>query len=233
MATWMVHFRIAENLLKKGLLASEKEFVVGNIGPDCGLPDKETGEFYPGKEVTHFKEGNKISPRLFLDQYMKQETFDFTDPRLSFYLGCYLHLVTDVEWSQLHQKKKKEPIYQEILGTPEYTRMIKRDWYGADFVYLKEHSDTIFENVFQHITSFPDYLDIFPANQISKQIKRITDFYNGNAYEMALDPDYRFDYLTPDEVSQFVNGTTEKLVHLLNATFGENVVWDKHNMFTQ
>ncbi len=30
MATWMVHFRITENLLNKGLLASEKEFVVGN-----------------------------------------------------------------------------------------------------------------------------------------------------------------------------------------------------------
>ncbi|TMU87050.1 hypothetical protein FGG79_02610 [Bacillus sp. BHET2] len=229
----MVHFRIAENLLKKGLLASEKEFVVGNIGPDCGLPDKKTGEFYPGKDVTHFKENNKISPRLFLNQYMQKETFDFTDPRLSFYLGCYLHLETDVEWSRLHTEKKKERVYQDILGTSEYTRLIKRDWYGADFVYLHEHKDSIFENVFQHITSFPDYLDIFPANQISKQIKRITEFYNGDSYEMVLDPDYRFDYLTPDEVSQFVQETTEKLVHILNTIFAEQRVWDKDKMLNR
>ena len=66
MATWMVHFRIAENLLKMGLLTSEKEFVVGNIGPDCGLPDEVTGEFYPAKQVTHFIEDHKMNPNLFL-----------------------------------------------------------------------------------------------------------------------------------------------------------------------
>ncbi|WP_201712794.1 zinc dependent phospholipase C family protein [Rossellomorea arthrocnemi] len=226
MATWMVHFRIAENLLKRGLPASEKEFVVGNIGPDCGLPDKVTGEFYPDKQATHFKQNGKIAPNLFLEQYIQKGRHDFTDPRSSFYLGYYLHLVTDVEWSRLHHEKKKEPVYQNILGTPEYTRKIKADWYGSDFVYLQENRNTIFHQIFQHIKSFPDYLDIFPDNQISTQIKRITDFYKSDVYAFVLEPDYQFDYLTPDEVTLFVEETTDKLVDIMQSTFQGETLWN-------
>ena len=214
MATWMVHFRIAENLLNKGIQVAEEEFVVGNIGPDCGLPDPETGVFYPDKIATHFKDNGKINPDLFLEKYIQKDQDDFTDPRSSFYLGYYLHLVTDVEWSRMHHEKKKEPGYQAILGTPEYTRKVKGDWYGADFVYLQENTDTIFHRVFQHIESFPDYLDIFPENQITRQIERITKFYYSDSYAFALKPDYRFDYLTPGEVTRFVDETTDKLADL-------------------
>lgn len=221
----MVHFRIAENLLNRGLQAAEKEFLVGNIGPDCGLPDPETGIFFPDKIVTHFKDDGKINPELFLKKYIQEED-DFIDPRSFFYLGYYLHLVTDVEWSRMHRKKKKEPIYQDILGTPGYTGAVKSDWYGADFVYLQENRNTIFHNVFQHINSFPDYLDIFPENQISTQIKRITEFYLGDSYAFALEPDYRFDYLTPDEISRFVEETTEKLVDILDSTFQRDTPWN-------
>ncbi|MGM7702800.1 zinc dependent phospholipase C family protein [Pseudalkalibacillus sp. Hm43] len=227
MATWMAHFRIAENLLKRGLRVPEKEFVVGNIGPDCGLPDEDTGEFYPSPEVTHFKVDKKITPNLFLEQYLNKDQLEFTTAQLSFYLGYYVHLVTDVEWSALHQEKKKEPVYRDILGTPEYTRKIKSDWYGGDFVYLNENRDNIFTNAFQHIESFPDYLDLFPEHQITKQIKRITEFYLSDVGNFALDPTYEFKYLTPEEVSRFVEETSEKLVHNLNATFDKELLWEK------
>ncbi|BCB04183.1 zinc dependent phospholipase C family protein [Bacillus sp. KH172YL63] len=222
MATWMVHFRLAENLLNKGLKVVEREFVVGNIGPDCGLPDSETGVFYPGKVVTHFKEHNIICPELFFNQYLKRER-PACDKVFSFYLGYYLHLVTDVEWTKLHREKKKEPVYQGILGSEDYTRIIKRDWYGTDFVYLKEHPEHVFHRVFQHITDFPDYIDIFPENQIMKQIKRISDFYNGTYYAETLEPDYRFEYLTPEEVTRFVDETTDKLVTVLKGIYPEEI----------
>ncbi|WP_226672358.1 zinc dependent phospholipase C family protein [Rossellomorea aquimaris] len=229
MATWMVHFRIAENLLNRGLQVAEKEFVVGNIGPDCGLPDPETGIFYPDKITTHFKDDGSINPDLFLEKYIHEDD-DFTDPRASFYLGYYLHLVTDVEWSRMHREKKKEPVYQTILGTPEYTRKVKGDWYGADFVYLQENTDTIFHRVFQHIGSFPDYLDIFPENQITRQIKRMSEFYYSDSYAFALEPDYRFDYLTPDEVTRFVDETTEKLEGILDSTFREEAFCESYSI---
>jgi hypothetical protein len=44
LATWVTHFRIAENLLNYGIELSREEFLVGNIGPDCGLPSKEVSD---------------------------------------------------------------------------------------------------------------------------------------------------------------------------------------------
>ncbi|MGM0883150.1 MAG: zinc dependent phospholipase C family protein [Bacillota bacterium] len=225
MATWMVHFRIAENLLNVGLVAPEKEFVVGNIGPDCGLPDKESKELIPSKQITHFKLDNKMNPSSFIEQYLQKDDVNFASPQFSFYLGYYVHLITDIEWSKLHQEKKKEPVYKEILGTPEYATIIKRDWYGGDFIYLKENKDNIFIKVFQHIKEFPDYLVFFPKNQISTQINRITEFYLGNTFDFILDPTYKFEYLTPDEANHFVEDATKKIIHNLNMTFGEEALW--------
>lgn len=53
MATWMSHFRVADYFLDK-LDILEKEFIVGNIAPDCGEPDEMRREFNPPSKVTHW-----------------------------------------------------------------------------------------------------------------------------------------------------------------------------------
>ncbi|WP_019413519.1 hypothetical protein [Paenisporosarcina sp. TG20] len=70
----------------------------------------------------------------------------------------------------------------------------------------------------------------FPEQQISRQIKRITEFYLWDSYVFALDPTFRFEYLTPDEVTQFIKLTTKKLVHNLNTTFDEETLWKKQRI---
>ena len=68
MATWVTHFRIAEALMKAGARVSKVDFLVGNIGPDCGIVDEE-GSPSPfqriPKSVTHFKGEQGIQPELF------------------------------------------------------------------------------------------------------------------------------------------------------------------------
>lgn len=54
MATWIAHLRIAENLLKKYDFEIES-FLVGNIGPDSGVPVEESSEFDPPKRITHWQ----------------------------------------------------------------------------------------------------------------------------------------------------------------------------------
>ena len=46
-----------------------------------------------------------------------------------------------------------------------------------------------------------------------------------DSYVFALDPTYRFEYLTPGEVAQFEGITTQILVHNLNATFDKEILW--------
>ncbi|NDI37126.1 zinc dependent phospholipase C family protein [Chengkuizengella sediminis] len=105
MATWVTHFRIAEELLKEELPVSTIDFLVGNIGPDCGLIDKN-GKPTPPKKVTHFEIDGKINSDSFYSQYLCSEN-EGLSRKFSYYLGYYIHLVTDEEWIKLLEQKKK------------------------------------------------------------------------------------------------------------------------------
>ncbi|GIP56025.1 MULTISPECIES: hypothetical protein [Paenibacillus] len=212
MATWVTHFRIAEKLIDLGLDVSPEEFLVGNIGPDCGLANEE-GIFYPPKEITHFKVDGKINADLFYHQYILNKERDLSKEQLSFYLGYYFHLLTDLEWSSFYKQKKIEPAYQDILGTPEYWYLVKRDWYVVDFKYLKMNEHSLFFSIFQNIKSFPDLLDIFPQGQINEQVRRITQFY---LYTEVPD-DYELVYLMLSDVEDFVESTVTVIKEVLNA----------------
>jgi hypothetical protein len=209
MATWVTHFRMTEELLKTGLPVSKMDFLVGNIGPDCGLIG-EDGKPVPPKEVTHCKIDGKIDSNHFYDRYLRDK-FESLSPESSYYLGYYIHLVTDEEWLKVLQEKKKEKVYQEILNTPEYARTVKKDWYGLDFLYLKNHKESIFWTDFQHIYDFPEYLDYFPDGQTLTQIRNITEFYRSS----TIADDHEFIYLTAGEVDEFVETTVVKVKGLL------------------
>jgi hypothetical protein len=46
MATWIAHLRVAENILNEGLKFDKIPFVVGNIGPDAGMPNEEEMDMF-------------------------------------------------------------------------------------------------------------------------------------------------------------------------------------------
>jgi len=213
MATWVTHFRIAEEFIKKDLPVSKIDFLVGNIGPDCGLIGKK-GNPTPPKEITHFEIEGKINSESFYNQYLLDNT-EISSPKGSYYLGYYFHLLTDEEWIKLTDQKKKEKVFQKILNTPEYTPLVKRDWYGLDFLYLKKNKDNIFWTDFQHIEEFPEYLSFFPPGQTSKQIKNITGFY----HKSSISEDHEFIYLSSIEANKFVENT----VHLLTEIFNQRL----------
>ena len=96
LATWVTHFRITEELLKTELPVSKIEFLVVNIGPDCGLIG-EDGKPTPPKETTHFEIEGKINSDSFYQQYLSDEK-ESSLSEFSYYLGYYIHLVTDEKW---------------------------------------------------------------------------------------------------------------------------------------
>ena len=55
MASWMVHLRIADELLRHLDNIDETSFVMGNIAPDSGVPSEDWTEYHPPKELTHFR----------------------------------------------------------------------------------------------------------------------------------------------------------------------------------
>lgn len=215
MATWITHLRIAEELLKRNLSLSKVDFLVGNIGPDCGLLNDDEDKFSPPKRVTHFKNEQGIQPELFYEQYEK-EMFDGASLRASYLLGYYCHLITDVEWVKLTLEKKKEQVHQALIGSPDYNQLVKRDWYWLDFKYLKQKPDQLFWSDFQHIQEYPEYLSFFPEGQTIKQIRNMTHMYCNTAVPVEYEPVF----IKELEVDLFVQETVNKIYELLLQKWG-------------
>lgn len=101
MATWMVHLRIADGIMKGIPELERQEFIMGNIAPDSGVPNEDWSVFTPNTNVSHFKKDGEISIPLFSDKYMNKELWaGYSEKEKSFFLGYYVHLLTDVLWKE-------------------------------------------------------------------------------------------------------------------------------------
>ncbi|MBQ8497861.1 MAG: hypothetical protein IJ489_10475 [Clostridia bacterium] len=64
MANWITHTIIADLLFERYSDLDERSFCVGNIAPDCNIPNADWTSFVPSREVTHFMDGkDKLSAR--------------------------------------------------------------------------------------------------------------------------------------------------------------------------
>lgn len=200
MATWGVHIRIAEKLLDKYKDLDEVSFLVGNIGPDCGKPNEDWSSFTPSRELSHWIDGNReFRADLFFKEYLDVPIFD--NKEHSFLLGYYVHLLTDTEWrNMVNYKKETHKGYALLKEDKNFIWTIKKDWYDLDFMYFRDHPDSVFFKTFQHIKSFPNYLNYYPEGAIMDRVKYITEYYTSARENL----DREYDYLTMDEMNQFL-----------------------------
>ena len=61
MATWMVHLRIADGIMKEIPKLERQEFIMGNIAPDSGVPNEDWSVFTPNTNVSHFNKDGEIT----------------------------------------------------------------------------------------------------------------------------------------------------------------------------
>ncbi|GKX66376.1 zinc dependent phospholipase C family protein [Inconstantimicrobium mannanitabidum] len=192
MATWITHMMIVDNLFKKGINLDERGFAVGNIAPDCNVENEDWSEFTPPREVTHWMNGkSKLTAdyESFFDEYIKDKEFD-SNEHISFLLGYYSHLITDVEFQKFvrddervknifNRVKSKENLYREIRGYSEDSDTLKKvfgkqnifnDIYVQEFNYLKANPNSKYNTILNRITDFPDYLDYLPKGAIARKI---------------------------------------------------------------
>lgn len=212
LATWIAHLRVAENLINKRLNLKVEPFVVGNIGPDSGVPNEDWSEFTPSTDITHWKEGKTINPENFREKYLDKVMNEVNSDRYSFYLGYYVHLLTDVKWTEFFNYKKEDSLHKEGFERDKnFIWVIKKDWYGLDYLYLDKNPKSIFFTCFKNVTSVPDYLDYFPKGAFTRQVKYISDFYLGENEETKQN----FIYLTEFEMNKFVKDAGESICNHL------------------
>jgi len=184
------------------------DFLVGNIAPDSGVPNDDWSKFSPDANISHWKtDGENINADDFRRKYL-----DENDGNMSFYLGYWFHLLTDIEWTKMYQSKMLEPIYYNgINADKNFIWTIKEDWYGQDHLYLRNNLSSIFFTEFSKINGYENkYLDIFSKDAFTKRIKYIVEFYR-NAKEEA---EREYPYLKKEEMDNFVNNAINTLENI-------------------
>lgn len=232
MATWITHMIIVDNLFKKGIDLDEKGFAVGNIAPDCNVENEDWSEFTPPREVTHWMNGkSKLTADYegFFDEYIKDKEFN-SDEHISFLLGYYSHLVTDVEFQKFVRDDKRvenifsrvksnENLYKEIRDYSEDFDTLKKvfgkhnifyDIHVQEFNYLKDNPNSKYNTVLKRIKDFPDYLDYLPKGAITRKINIIKDYLD---VKQQRD---EFIFFSEHEFKEFVEETSSLIYKLIN-----------------
>lgn len=104
MASWIIHLRVAQELMERTKIECVTEFIMGNIAPDSGVPNEDGSGFVPSSEVSHYNQKDEngikgVHEEVFIENYLlKEHRKQYTKEQYTFYLGYLTHLLTDKLW---------------------------------------------------------------------------------------------------------------------------------------
>lgn len=211
MASWMVHLRVADRLLEHWPDLDAAAFVLGNIAPDSGVPNADWTAFDPPKSVSHFK-AYPDPPEAFCAKHFNAGiNRTYSRREYAFFLGYYVHLLTDAEWvSEVYAPFLRAHPDEAAADKDRLVRAAKEDWYDLDFLYLEQHPDFRAFSIYEHAEELDNvFLDVFPNDAFADRRRYICDFYHGNEHG---DLHRAYGYLTPEQAEAFVEHTVDTLL---------------------
>lgn len=218
MASWMIHLRVADHLLDQIPNLSPKEFVVGNIAPDSGLPNEDWSRFTPDATLSHFKLDNRVPKTIHISLFVQRhftpaQQRSYSREAFSFFLGYLVHLLTDQLWStQVVLPLKHRFPLEWAENKNDLIWRAKADWYDLDYLYLQQHPSFRAFSIYEQAVGFRNsFMDIFPPNAFENRRQYITEFYRQK--KDHLDREYPF--LTPQQASNFVQEACQGILSQL------------------
>ncbi len=213
MATWLTHLRVADVLIDR-LDVNAENFIAGNIAPDCGLPDgRGYYSYIPDKTVSHFSD--TFDSPIQYDRFWQEHGANESDPeRLSFFLGYYSHLVTDVYWLETVYAEEKvnfSELYNRDVIAFRYA--VRADWHGLDLLFLRCSQAFRSWKIFCGLKGFENsFLPFFKQNSFAVRFKDIIDYYNCPAEDSR-----EFIYLTQQRLDRFVESAASLVLDKIKA----------------
>lgn len=190
MANWVTHLRIAEAVFNKLDLSLDFEkYLVGSIATDCGTivyDDKGKRGYNPPRYISHWTDDiedwdRAIHYERFYEAYIKNEK-DFD--KKSFYMGYFIHLITDALWIELVSR----PVVESFATREEYREKgrepMRADWFNTELIFLQKNP--VFQplEILKTIKCFDNiYLDYFPPSAIQNKIEAVVKAYEGTNVE--------------------------------------------------
>ena len=222
MASWMIHLRIADALLDRIEDLDPIAFVMGSIAPDSGVPNSDWSQFSPPKSVSHYYvalpdgKTKRIDIEAFCADYFSPLRIrSYSKKEYSFFLGYYIHLLTDIAWAEkIYIPTKSQHSQEYAENRASFTEKMKEDWYDLDFRFLHEYPDFRAFRIFGQAEGFVnEYMKEFSADAFDDRRKYICGFYRGDEHGQ-LYRDYL--YLDPARADEFVRETVDSLIDQLS-----------------
>jgi hypothetical protein len=190
MATWLTHLRVSERLINIIKVSDNSLYYAGSIAPDTNI----------SPDISHWcVNGDKT--RCDVDGfYCKYISNNAILGDSDFYLGYYVHLLTDVMW----HKQKIEPLKTFDKAT---IRNVKESWKSVDYSFLSNQKE------FYPIIAMRDtvkyqkqWFDYYTISQIKELVEHITNSCKVNSYENSY-----VDMNVKHEIEQFIE---EASIHI-------------------
>ncbi len=218
MATWIVHLRIAENLLGHIPNLLPDKFALGNVAPDSGKPDEKWENFTPPTHITHFSDPQdelRLCKDLVFYRDWITPTVKKPDPSsLSFRLGYFFHLVTDNLWFQKIGMPTHQRYSAQFAENKDFIWEVKKDWYGLDFIYVRDHPECLYWKIFVHSEPEMGGLDFLLPESIQWSVNHIQNYYQRNDEEIRELFHRPYDYLSKSEMDRFVDESSRELLRI-------------------
>jgi hypothetical protein len=218
MASWIIHLRIAENLLQLVPSLVPAPFLVGNIAPDSGIPDERWENFTPSSKVTHFqvmRDGwNHAADLDFYRGFLLTTSVGADRAVNSFRLGYFYHLITDNLWGKNIGLPTMKRWAEQFATDKDFIWVVKKDWYGLDFIYLRDHPDCIFWRLFLTVQAETGGLDFLPLEAGKQRVEYIQKYYQRKDKDVQQAYRREYIYLAASEMDRFVYESTQQLFRI-------------------
>lgn len=226
MASWIIHLRIAEGLLGSIPGLDEEKFALGNVAPDSGMPDERWENFTPPSDVTHFIIPNNVhrdnADLEFYRQYLLPLRGTDNQEWFSFRLGYFFYLVTDNLWSIQIGRPTKEKFQAQFAADKDFIWEVKKDWYGLDFIYLRDHPDCLFWRVFCKAKPERGGLDFLVPESLDWSVNHIQQYYQTIDEHVQAMYNRPYIYLSQAETDRFVEEAAQRLERIYQHLWSNN-----------
>lgn len=215
MASWVIHFRVADMLLDKLWGLCPLEFIFGNLAPDSGVPNEDWSDFCPSPVVSHFKtigeDGrHHTNAEKFANEYLSADKIiEYSEKKKSFYFGYLSHLLTDMLWTRntfpiciANAPDEYEAVGEALVWT------WKKDFYDIDSLYLKNNPQFRAFELYKNAVGFEnEFLSIFSKDAFDKKREVISSFYDINRNDLGR----KYKYFTEKDSDDFVRNAVEEI----------------------
>jgi hypothetical protein len=229
MASWIVHLRIAEILLERLPGLDAEKFALGSVGPDSGKPDEKWEHFTPSTLVTHFQDPSgphhNCADLEFFRRYLLPLRADLDPQVFSFRLGYFFHLVTDNLWSEKIGQPTGKRWAAEFAADRDFIWVVKKDWYGLDFIHVRDHKECLFWRVFLDARPYDGGLDFLVPESLAWSVDHIQQYYQENGEKIQALYERPYVYLSPAEADRFVDESSGQLFRIYQYLWSDGAVF--------